>query len=62
MPGTNTQSFGIRHLNCVAGIMVTASHNPKLDNGYKVFWDNSAQVCVFSFFLNLRLCPLRCYW
>lgn len=37
-------SFSILHYQCVAGVMVTASHNPKNDNGYKVYWDNAAQI------------------
>ncbi|MBP9987444.1 MAG: phospho-sugar mutase [Bacteroidales bacterium] len=37
-------SFSIRHLNCNAGIMITASHNPKQYNGYKVFWEDGAQI------------------
>ena len=37
-------AFGTRYYQAAAGIMVTASHNPKQDNGYKVYWDNGAQV------------------
>ncbi len=37
-------SFTIRHFGCVAGVMITASHNPKEYNGYKVFWEDGAQV------------------
>ena len=37
-------SFAIRFLGCQAGIMVTASHNPKEYNGYKVFWADGAQI------------------
>ena len=37
-------AFGCRHYKAAAGVMVTASHNPKQDNGYKVDWDNGAQV------------------
>ncbi|XP_066935115.1 phosphopentomutase-like [Clytia hemisphaerica] len=36
--------FGVVKYNCVAGIMVTASHNPKEDNGYKVYYSNGAQI------------------
>lgn len=37
-------SFAIRHYKCVGGVMLTASHNPKEYNGYKVYWDDGAQV------------------
>lgn len=37
-------SFGLRHLGCKAGIMITASHNPPEYNGYKVYWKDGAQV------------------
>jgi phosphomannomutase len=37
-------SFGVRKKECSAGIMITASHNPKEYNGYKVYWSDGAQV------------------
>ncbi len=37
-------SFALRELGCVAGINVTASHNPKEYNGYKVYWEDGAQL------------------
>lgn len=37
-------SFTIRRLNATAGIIITASHNPKDYNGYKVYWEDGAQV------------------
>lgn len=37
-------SFAVRHLHCLGGIMLTASHNPKEYNGYKVYDDNGCQL------------------
>ena len=37
-------SFAVRHLNCVGGIVITASHNPKQYNGFKVYDENGCQL------------------
>ena len=37
-------SFSVRYLGCTAGIVITASHNPPEYNGYKVYWEDGAQV------------------
>ncbi len=37
-------SFAVRELHCIAGINITASHNPKEYNGYKAYWEDGAQI------------------
>lgn len=37
-------SFAVRHLNCTTGVMISASHNPPSDNGFKCYWSNGGQV------------------
>lgn len=37
-------SFAVRHLGCIAGIVITASHNPAQYNGYKVYWEDGGQI------------------
>lgn len=43
---TPVLSFSVRQLGCIAGVNVTASHNPKEYNGYKAYWEDGAQLSL----------------
>ena len=42
-------SFAVRELGCISGIVITASHNPREYNGYKVYWEDGAQITTKIF-------------
>lgn len=59
--------FGVTKFDAAAGVMVTASHNPKYDNGYKVYWSNGAQIISphdkrISEFIDKNLEPKEEHW
>ena len=70
MRPTPELSFAIRKLGCISGVNMTASHNPKENNGYKVYWSDGAQIsgevsdgmlsCIqeLDFFDEFRMLPL----
>jgi phosphoglucomutase/phosphopentomutase len=45
---TSSKAYGTTNKSCVAGLVITASHNPKEDNGYKVYASNGCQVRACS--------------
>ncbi|PIO65407.1 phage tail component protein [Teladorsagia circumcincta] len=56
---TPVVSWATIKLNCDAGLVITASHNPKYDNGYKAYWTNGAQILFPSNFVSIILAFVR---
>lgn len=46
LKSTPELSFAINYLNCISGIVITASHNPPEYNGYKLYWEDGAQIAT----------------
>ena len=65
MRPTPELSFAVKHLNCHAGIVLTASHNPPEYNGYKVYWQDGGQIVppndveIVQEIENLNYCEIK---
>lgn len=67
VPHTCRSLFVLEYLKTFIGVMITASHNPKNDNGYKLYWENAAQITaphnvLISQFILKSLVPWENNW